>query len=424
MIEPAAFYPLGKEGKSEILRLEVNLSREYYAYLFFIVAGIFAPCFFLAGLPAGEQKMELENHPPLLKVLLLYIVIPLLILYMAILYIYFIQSLVTLEWPKGTVSHLVLWYSAFSAVVLFLLYPLVQENKYIRLFFTWFPKLALPAILVMFAAIGIRIHAYGVTENRYFVVALGLWVFAVMLYDSLARRFRNTVLPVSLAIVALLSVFGPWSAYSLSKFSQNARFEALVAKYNMVDGDTLQMPDRVIADEDKREIVSILDYFSRYHSLDEIRLLPSGFKYDDMRRVFGFSREDTWRPPVWHFSFYSQVGPVDLRGYDYLVSSASLISGPISLDGLKIKYLPENLKLVILRGDEEIYVSDLEAYGRKILELHGAVPGEVPVEDMTFVDGNENVQVKLLFTGIFGEREPGNGKLEIYSMEFYLLLKK
>lgn len=105
---------------------------------------------------------------------------------MAILYIYFIQSLVTLEWPKGTVSHLVLWYSAFSAVVLFLLYPLVQENKYIRLFFTWFPKLALPAILVMFAAIGIRIHAYGVTENRYFVVALGLWVFVMLLQPGQA----------------------------------------------------------------------------------------------------------------------------------------------------------------------------------------------------------------------------------------------
>ena len=50
-----------------------------------------------------------------------------------------------------------------------------------------------------------------------------------MIYYSLAKQFRNIILPISLALVALLTVVGPWSAYSLSKYSQNARLEAIAA---------------------------------------------------------------------------------------------------------------------------------------------------------------------------------------------------
>lgn len=406
------------------LLLSVYVSGNFYAYVFFVVAGIFAPCFFLAGVPAADRAMEGENYPALLKVLLLYIVMPLILIYTVILYIYFIRILVVLEWPEGTVSHLVLWYSVLCAGVLFLLYPLVKDNKFAGLFSAWFPRLALPVIGVMFTAIWIRIGAYGLTENRYFVVILGLWVFGVMLYYSL-RQFKNIVLPSSLALVFLFAVFGPWSAYTLSVHSQNARLEALAAGYNMLDGDRLQAPAREITGEDKRTIVSILEYFARSHSLDDIRILPSGFQYSDMDRLFGFSREDTWGYPdrVAHFGLFSDVGSMDVSGYDYLLNSVFLMSSSISLDGLRVEYLSEELQLLILRGDEVIYAGDLEARGLETARLHGADFREVPVENMTFTDENASVRVKLIFTSIYGNRDADTGKLVILSTEFYLLVK-
>ena len=52
----------------------------------------------------------------------------------------------------------------------------------------YFPKAILPLIVMMFISIGIRINAYGLTENRYYVVALGIWAFLVMIYFAFGKN--------------------------------------------------------------------------------------------------------------------------------------------------------------------------------------------------------------------------------------------
>ncbi len=349
---------------------------------------------------------------------------PIILTYTSILYIYFLKTLVTLEWPKGTVSHLVLWYSVFSAGVIFLIRPLIQEYKFARFFTAWFPKLVLPAIAVMFIAIGIRINAYGVTENRYFVVALGLWVLGIMLYYSLAKHFRNIILPVSLALVALLTVVGPWSAYSVSRYSQNARLESLAAEYNMVNGSTLQQPDREISKEDQERIISILEYFAESHSLQAVPLLPSGFDFADMEEVFGFSREYGGMLPdkQTFFRLYTQVKTLDIQDYDHLLSSAGL-ENATTVAELTVQYIPQDQEITVLRGDQELYRKDLKAYAAKVVEKHGADFLEVPIQDMTFQE-QDDLRVKLVFTSISGNTEPDGQETRVnfQDLEFYLLL--
>jgi len=58
--------------------------------------------------------------------------------------------------------------------------------------------LILPLLAMMFIAMGIRINAYGITENRYFVLAAGLWVTGSMLYLIISKEPRNVYLPASL----------------------------------------------------------------------------------------------------------------------------------------------------------------------------------------------------------------------------------
>lgn len=404
------------------LLLGIDVSFTFYSNVWFIVAGVFAPCFFLAGLPAIDQDMAKETYPAVLKVLLLYIVMPIILTYTLILYTYFLKTLLTLKWPEGTVSHLVLWYSVFSAGVIFLIYPLERGNKFVQFFTTWFPKLVLPAIIVMFMAIAVRINAYGVTENRYFVVALGLWVFGVMLYYSLAKRFKNIVLPVSLALVALLTVMGPWSAYSVSRYSQNARFEILATEYNMVNGNTLQKPDREISLEDKKAIVSILEYFERSHSLSELRLLPPHFELQNMEPVFGFSREDIWAVPgkQEYFHVQTQIKSLDISDYDYLLKSDSLRQESIAVGPLTVKYSPEDLELVVLHRDQELYANDLRRFAEQVIERQGTASLELPMQDMTFIEENKDIQIQIIFTRIIGKAE--SKQITFEDLEFYLLL--
>lgn len=60
----------------------------------------------------------------------------------------------------------------------------------------------------------------------------------------------NILIPFTLSIVALISVFGSFSSYSISKISQNNRLEKILLKDNMIKNGKIQSsPD--ISKEDK-----------------------------------------------------------------------------------------------------------------------------------------------------------------------------
>ena len=97
-----------------------NIPGKYFYYTFLIIAGVFSPSLFLARIPKMDEDFNDCEYPKSLKILLLYIVIPLISIYSSILYAYFFKIIITRSWPKGLLSHLVLWYSVLSVVVIFL----------------------------------------------------------------------------------------------------------------------------------------------------------------------------------------------------------------------------------------------------------------------------------------------------------------
>ena len=84
---------------------------------------------------------------------------PIITVYTAILYVYFVKILITLQWPVGMVAHLVIWYSIISTGVIFLISPLIEGNKWVKNFIFWFTKLVIPIMIMMFVSLGIRINA-------------------------------------------------------------------------------------------------------------------------------------------------------------------------------------------------------------------------------------------------------------------------
>ena len=109
-----------------------------------------------------------------------------------------------------------------------------------------------------------------------------------MLYLIISKRPRNVFLPASLALVAALSVCGPWSSYSVSVLSQNRRFERIAAEHNLIQDGKIVKPAAGLPEITRREISSIILYFDRYHGVDRLRALPDGFKTDQMETLFGF----------------------------------------------------------------------------------------------------------------------------------------
>ena len=404
-----------------------TISEELYRDIWFCVVGIFAPCFFLAGVPQFEQQFEKTNYPGLLRVLLLYIVMPLIIAYTTILYIYFVKIIVTHQWPIGLVSNLVLWYSVVSTVVLFFISPLITENKWARLFAFWFPKFILPLLIMMFISIGIRVNAYGVTENRYFVILLGTWVTGTLLYFNLAKARRNIILPASLACIALLSVFGPWSSYSISKFSQSKRLEAILFRNEMLYSGIASKPTREIPEVDQVEISQILSYFDTDHQLSDIKYLPIGFKLDKMETLFGFpyQSESYAENNSFYYNTNNQGKFIDIAGYDYLFNLKFSYSREIqSNNKFNVKFDNQSSELRVLYEGKEIYRKYMSDFGNQLYSKYGINYGEpISTDEMSFTDENTRLKLKYIFSNIYGIRNPANNSIKVNGLDGCLLLK-
>jgi len=306
--------------------LGIEVKYEIYYYTWLIVVGVFAQCFFLGGIPEKEEVIKVEKYPKVFKILMLYIIMPLISIYTIILYIYFAKIIITRQWPEGLVSHLVLWYGVISAGTLFLTSPVKENSPWVSKFVKVFPKAILPLIVLMFISMGIRVNAYGITENRYFVLALGIWVFGIMVYYSIIKKVKNIILPISLAIITFISICGPLSSYSLSKYSQNKRFEKFLIKNNMIENGKIVKAIDPVSKDDQIELNSILDYFNRKHELKDIKYLPGNFTISDTERVLGITYSNlNYESRYEHFYFTSEeiLEPIEIKDYDYLFNIIS-----------------------------------------------------------------------------------------------------
>lgn len=408
--------------------LGVNVRGEIYLYFWFTVVGVFAPSFFLAGVPVKNEKLGLEHYPKLFRVLILYIVMPLISVYTIILYIYFGKIIITAQWPQGLVSHLVLWYSIISVSVLFFITTLLAKNNWAKRFMQVFPKVIIPLIVMMFISMGIRINAYGVTENRYYVVVLGIWVFLVMIYFSFAKKLRNIILPVSLAIIAFISIMGPISSYSISKYSQNKRFEEILIRNNMLKENQLIKASSQISQEDKKQLSSILRYFHLNHSLNNINYLPEGFKLNNVEDVFGLklSEEyDHYNDEYFNFNTWGSGEPLDIKGYDYLFDARNVKINDSKDGPLAIQYDYETGIVKIFMEGKEVYSRDLTDYVNVLLEKYGTKQRDrgLSVEEMSFTDENSRVKVKIQFYNVSGRIDNFSGKADSKGLEYNILIK-
>lgn len=404
-----------------------NIPGKFFYYAFLVVAGIFAPSLFLARIPEMDEDLSKEEYPKSLKVLLLYIVIPLITIYSSILYAYFLKIIITRDWPQGLVSHLVLWYSTISVTVIFFITPLLDQNKWANRFKRWFPKYIIPILIMMFISIGIRVRAYGITENRYFVIVLGLWVFGIMLYFGFTKKLNNIVIPVSLSIIALNSVFGPLSSFSIAKLSQNKRLEGILIRNNMIKDNSLIKAPEDISYDDKGEISAILDYFNKNHSLKEVKYLPENFKIDDMQTVFGFpyTEKNKYRNKYFHYALEERNKALDISEYDYLLKGYN-IGNAIKLDdNILVSYNEGDFKFIIKEGDNIIYEGDLNKYGLEIVNRNKEINLEtksLSMDNMTFVDENQKVKVKFIIEFISGERGGDPEDIIIRAIDYTVLI--
>ena len=138
----------------------VSVPSKRYVELWVFVVGLFAPIFFLAGVPENLDGLDrIDEYPKGLKVFAQYVLLSLVIVYLLILYAYLLKILMQWNWPKGWVSSLIIGFSAISILSLLLMHPIRNrsENAWIRAAGKWLYIVMIPLIVVLFLAVTERI---------------------------------------------------------------------------------------------------------------------------------------------------------------------------------------------------------------------------------------------------------------------------
>lgn len=383
--------------------LGVRLPDHIYEDVSLVIGGLFAPVFFLAGVPAHDDPLPAAGYPAFIRVLLLYVVIPLLGAYGLVLYIYFVKMLVTLSWPAGMLGNMVFWYILIGTAVLFLLWPLRPRSAWARHYCGWFPRLGVLPLLMMFISLAIRIGAYGITENRYFVWVVGMWLLAVLVVRLFRRQGANLWIPMTLAAVVFLTVMGPWSAFPVSRWSQNARLTALLEKNDMLVSGSV-VPSEGVSAGDQRQIASILQYFDSQHSLSVVPALPGGFTLDDAPETLGFALPDS---VYYSYRYLSREdaydGLTEIAGYDYYYSGSFKEPSETGFPEWA-NYDDATGLFSVGSGDETLLETDIRQFARLLLDSHPNAD-TLPGDQMTFTEENDRVRVKLIFNSVGMENE-------------------
>ncbi len=226
----------------------LRVPSQYYANVSYTMLFAGSSIIFLLFNSNGLADLkEQREYPQVLKFFTQFILIPLLLLYSLILYVYLAKIIISWELPRGWVSYLILAYAMVGILALLLVHPLKEESRsWVQVFDRLFYYSLLPLLVLLFVAIFTRVLEYGFTEPRYFVLALAIWLTIIAFYFITSRDRQIRFIPLSLVLTGLFAIAFPYfNAFSVSKRSQENELLTTLRNNNLLIKNTIAFSQKV-----------------------------------------------------------------------------------------------------------------------------------------------------------------------------------
>jgi len=330
--------------------LHVHIHTRYYAYAWFCMIGVFNTVFFLAGVPKNIPELDSDTtYLKGLKAFTQFVLLPLVTMYLLILYAYMVRILIAGSLPKGYVSYLVISFSGMGILSLLLIYPIrkLEDNKWIQIFSKWFYRALYPLIILFGFSISHRVSQYGITADRYFMVVLALWLACIAAYFLFSKKENIKLIPISLGFIALFSAFGPWGAFNVAANSQTHQLEKLLeANKAFSNGKLKNDALKDVQDSVSRRAESIIRYLV---DIDEESKLQPWVKQnlDSLHDSNSYRRYsyDSYREAEAIMSYmgfagyeaYTKIGANDYDKYPRITFNMEYVSGSNSSVNISVK---------------------------------------------------------------------------------------
>jgi hypothetical protein len=400
----------------------MEIPPERYFELWILILGLFVIPFIFSGIPENLSELdEVADYPRSLKVFGQYVLSPLVLVYFMILYAYIAKIIITWSWPQGWVGRLILGFSATGILALFVLDPIREktETLWIKKASRWYYLILLPLLVVLFLALWRRISEYGLTEDRYLGLAIGVWLAFTAGYFLLSRSKSIKMIPASLCTFTFLISVGPWGMFSVSEQSQIRRLkEMLVADSILVNG-MVQKATSPVSDDHEVQISAILSYLHQVHGFSEMEpwfaetlrsdTAGAGSRFKDPAYVAGLLGVE--------FNLYGAVGqdksfsvfidpqtPISVTGYDHMVraryggleANVNLAKQPITCeietaaDSMVVKFVTDSASF-------DSVVIPLRPLIDRVVSAHANAQGlQIPGEKAMFEYETTGFKIKVV----------------------------
>lgn len=408
------------------------------------VLSITGSCFiFLLFNGRGLSQLERDDkYPQILKFFTQYVLIPLLFIYLIILYFYSAKILINWELPRGWVSYLIIAYSVIGIFALLLVFPLKEDGKksWVKGFSRAFYYTLAPLIILLFTAVFTRILEYGYTEPRYYVLLIAVWLTIVVIYYIIFKNGSIRFIPVSLFTLGLFSLVLPYfNALAVSKRSQQNELTGLLATNNLLVKGKIDFSRQIPS----KQVSEIADKFNfLYQRNDETALkkyldsphlrilnkLAAGKSYRDISGpIAGFFKNVT--PEVNTFrrwEIYAPAQPYSTEGYQYVVRLNNFENQneteALQVNGDRIAFINRrDRKKQVL----ELKVNSGESYDflpfiKSVVASHPAQKERISVGDISTVADFKSYRIKIIFASIIYDEANPN---QYYFSDGFLLIK-
>lgn len=213
----------------------VTIANYSYRCIFILCSILLPTLLFLGMLPSRERKHDSQPAvTPFLNGIIRYLFLPLIGGYLLVLYVYALRILIHWELPDGWVSWLVVTLMFGVIAIEFALYPtrIKKESRMAEKVMRWLPVLVLPLLLLMSVGIARRLNDYGITINRLYLATLNLWFYAVCIGLIAGKAKRINWIPISFALIFLLTSALPVNYASITRNTLRAEVQEALAQSN------------------------------------------------------------------------------------------------------------------------------------------------------------------------------------------------
>ncbi|MCC7030604.1 MAG: DUF4153 domain-containing protein, partial [Chitinophagaceae bacterium] len=194
----------------------VKLDNNYYLDLLLFIFLIVQTIIFLYFIPRSFEVFKIKIvFNKSVRIFVQYILLPIVLVYIVILYLFLFRIIIYNSIPPGWVCMPILIFSIVGILTYLLVYPIRREstNQAIFIYSRYFFYILLPLLSLYFIAIIKRIMPYGITEDRYLVFMLGVWLLIISVYIIISKRDNIIIIPMSLFLVLFMSAIGPWGMF-------------------------------------------------------------------------------------------------------------------------------------------------------------------------------------------------------------------